>query len=153
MIGDLAQIAATLRQAGLDVVFIGGIVIPLYLGPEGRARARATEDIDLVVAAHTFAAWTRTEVTLRRLGFTNDVRDDAPICRFLFEGLTLDVIPVAPQFLGMDAAHLQAVMDRAQMYRDRRQLFLPVRDNYFCRSNAPRFSPLSNGRHRWASTC
>lgn len=139
-IDDVVQVASILRDAGIEAVFIGGLVVPLFLGPEGRARARATEDIDVVVDADSFPAWTRTEAALRRLGFRNEVREGAPMCRFLWDGLTIDVVPVAPQFLGMSDNHLRALLAHAEEHRAERGVFsIPTAGDLFAAKAAAFF--------------
>jgi len=113
---DLGRVSQALEMAGLPCVLIGGAVVPLHLGAVGRAGARPTEDIDAVVRVRTTAEWHACEEKLRAARFAHDLREGAPICRFVFEDLTVDILPVAAEVLGFRASHLEAAVANAVSY-------------------------------------
>ena len=48
----------------------------------------------------TYAAWAELGERLRTLGFREDRREGAPLCRWLFEDLVIDVMPALERVLG-----------------------------------------------------
>lgn len=57
---------------------------------------RATDDVDTIIEISTLLQYQAFESELRSLGFKNDMRDDAPVCRYVNDTLTLDVMPTEP---------------------------------------------------------
>jgi hypothetical protein len=80
--------------------FLGGAVVGLLIDDPGAVPVRPTKDVDVVVKVATRAAYTRLEERLRRLGLRHDIREGAPLCRWLLEDITVDVIPTGESALG-----------------------------------------------------
>jgi hypothetical protein len=57
---------------------------------------RPTMDVGVVVKALTRLDYSALEERLRGLGFNHDTRVGAPRCRWLFESITVDVMPTSP---------------------------------------------------------
>ena len=82
------------------VVFVGGAVVNLYsTTPMGTPEPRITEDVDCLVEVTPRTAFHQLEDELRSLGFVNDVASGV-ICRWNYQGLTIDVMPTDPTILG-----------------------------------------------------
>ena len=82
------------------VVFVGGAVVNLYsTTPTGTPEPRITEDVDCLVEVTPRTAFHQLEDELRSLGFVNDVASGV-ICRWNYQGLTIDVMPTDPTILG-----------------------------------------------------
>lgn len=96
----LEQVAAWLDDAGIQVVFTGGSTVPLYLEPIAAQEFRPTRDVDCIVDAPDYAAYARLTSQLRRLGFQESQEEGAPMCRFIRDGLLIDVMPIDPEILG-----------------------------------------------------
>lgn len=96
----LERVAAWLDDAGIQVVFTGGSTVPLYLSPIAAQEFRPTRDVDCIVDAPSYAAYTRLTSRLRELGFHESQEEGAPMCRFVREGLLIDVMPIDPEILG-----------------------------------------------------
>ena len=96
----LEQVAEWLDDAGIQVVFTGGSTVPLYLGPVAAQEFRATRDVDCIVDASDYAAYTKRTSQLRELGIHESQEEGAPMCRFVREGLLIDVMPIDPEILG-----------------------------------------------------
>jgi hypothetical protein len=56
--------------------------------------------VDVVVEVTTYAAWAEVGERLRTLGFREDRREGAPLCRWLIEDLVVDVMPALERVLG-----------------------------------------------------
>jgi hypothetical protein len=60
---------------------------------------RATKDVDVITRVATIAEYHAIETQLTARGFKPDTSPDAPICRWLKSGVTLDVMPSEPGVL------------------------------------------------------
>jgi predicted nucleotidyltransferase len=83
-----------------EMVFVGGAVTGLLITDPGQPAIRPTEDVDMIVHATVRADYQRIEKTLRERGFVNDIRKDAPICRWRIGAVTVDVMPTLKEILG-----------------------------------------------------
>ncbi|HQN74121.1 MAG TPA: hypothetical protein PLB16_11950 [bacterium] len=83
-----------------DIVFIGGAVTELYADSAVPEEIRATEDVDVVVKIVSRIEFNKFEESLRQLGFKNDVSEGAPICRWICNGIKVDVMPMISSVLG-----------------------------------------------------
>jgi hypothetical protein len=96
----LMVVAKVLNQLPQPVVYTGGATIPLYLDALSARDMRPTDDVDCVVEATSQYEYYQLSGTLRALGLSEDTSPGAPLCRWLCEGVKLDVMPVDPQVLG-----------------------------------------------------
>lgn len=97
----LAVVARGLRDLKDQVVFVGGAVVDLYITDPSGDPVRATDDVDCVVGITSRPEYGVLEEKLRGLGFTHPLDDpDAPICRWRFSGILVDVMPMEGDVLG-----------------------------------------------------
>ncbi len=83
-----------------QVVFVGGAVAGLLITDPAQPAIRPTEDVDLVAQVVARTDYYALEQQLRERGFQQDMRPNAPICRWLVAGVTVDVMPTLPDVLG-----------------------------------------------------
>jgi hypothetical protein len=83
-----------------EVIFVGGAVVDLFITDPAAPRPRFTEDVDVLVEVTTHGEWARIGERLRSLGFREDQREGAPVCRWLFDDLVVDVMPALERVLG-----------------------------------------------------
>lgn len=83
-----------------EVVFVGGATVELYLAGQSALRVRATDDVDCVVEVAARSGYHRLEEKLRGLGFRNSKEAGAPICRWEYGGILVDVMPLDGSVLG-----------------------------------------------------
>lgn len=83
-----------------EVVFVGGATIELYLGGQPALMVRATDDVDCVVEVAARTGYHELEEKLRARGFRNPIDDKAPICRWEYRGILVDVMPLDGGILG-----------------------------------------------------
>ena len=95
----LEEAAAKLRNLLPEVVFVGGSTLDLMVTDQGSAPIRSTYDVDVVIAAD-YADYSAFCDRLRDIGFHNDTRPGAPLCRFLNGDLMLDVMSTQKSALG-----------------------------------------------------
>ena len=83
-----------------QMVFVGGAVAGLLITDPAMPGIRPTEDVDLVCEALVLAEYHRVEAALRSRGFVQDMRADAPICRWRVGSVAVDVMPTLEEILG-----------------------------------------------------
>ena len=95
------QVAAGLGTLLTETVFVGGAVTGFLITDPAQPAIRPTDDVDVLMEAHTRRSYNELEATLRGLeGFEHDMSEDAPICRWRYRGVSVDVMPTNPEPLG-----------------------------------------------------
>ena len=83
-----------------DVVFLGGCAAGFLVTDPASPPPRETNDVDViveVVSHHDYHAFSKK---LRAQGFKEDTSDGAPVCRWLYQSLIVDVMPTNEDILG-----------------------------------------------------
>lgn len=113
----LTVVAKGLKGLREKVVFVGGATIDLFVTDVAGPRTRATDDVDCVVEMEGRIQYHQLEDELRGLGFKNDTREGAPVCRWIYCGIKVDVMPSEGGVLGFEnrwypdgMAHAQEVV-------------------------------------------
>ncbi|WP_300597894.1 hypothetical protein [Niabella sp.] len=83
-----------------DVAFVGGAVVPLYADDPAYSDIRPTIDVDCIIEINSRILYIELEARLRKLGFINDQQAGAPICRWIYQGVTVDIMPTSSEILG-----------------------------------------------------
>ena len=89
----LAAVAKQLDQLRVSYAFTGGVAVGFLLDHPHLATLRPTGDVDAIAAVVTRIQYTALEEQLRQLGFRHDTSEGAPICRWLYQGTKVDVMP------------------------------------------------------------
>jgi hypothetical protein len=98
---ELLELAAEqLRPLLSEIVFVGGCATGLLIDDPAAAPVRGTYDVDVIAEIGSYAEYTVFSERLRALGFGEDIREGAPLCRWTRGSLTLDVMPLDAQVLG-----------------------------------------------------
>jgi hypothetical protein len=106
--------AAHLLKPLLDeLVFVGGSTTALLITDKAAAEVRPTYDVDAIAEITSYAAYTEFSERLRRLGFTEDTSEGAPICRWRQKKTILDVMPLDEEILGFSNRWYKAAMGSA----------------------------------------
>lgn len=101
----LRKVARSLGMLQEQVAFVGGMTSGLLVTNPGAPMARPTDDVDLIVeVASTVEYQAKLGEQLRALGFCEDSREGAPICRWLLGTIAVDVMPTQPGVLGFSNA-------------------------------------------------
>jgi len=96
-------------------VFLGGAVTELFITSSGAAGARQTKDIDIVVNVLNVGEYAETlREQIVRLGLREDVRDGAPVCRWLLDDLVVDIMPTRGDILNFSCEWFQLAYDTAR---------------------------------------
>lgn len=111
---DLLEDAATKLTPLLpEVVFIGGATLGLLVTDEGAAPIRGTINVDVIAEIRTYADYTAFSGRLQALGFVEDAREGAPVCRWVNEDLTLDVMPLEKSVFGFSNIWYRGALEAA----------------------------------------
>lgn len=100
---NLEMLALAARGLGAlkdDAVFVGGATIELYLAGQAGFKIRPTDDVDCVVEVVSRVEYHKIEEQLRALGFSHPLDGEAPICRWQYKGIQVDVMPIEGKILG-----------------------------------------------------
>lgn len=99
-INMLQTVANGLGELKNDMVFVGGAVAELYASDPAASDIRPTLDVDCVIGISTRLEFYRLEENLRARGFANDTSQGAPICRWIYKDIKVDVMPTVENILG-----------------------------------------------------
>ena len=78
--------------------------------------------MDVIAKIGSYAEYTVFSVWLRALGFKEDNHEGAPLCRWTHGALTLDVMPLDPQVLGLSNRwYLDALQTAGRLHCCNRQ--------------------------------
>ncbi len=83
-----------------ELVFLGGCATGLLITDPAAPPLRVTRDVDVMVEVATLAGYHKFNEKLRKRGFVEDRRPEAPICRWQAGEIILDVMPTDPALLG-----------------------------------------------------
>lgn len=95
---SIGLVAHRLAPLGIEFVFTGGAVVGLLLTDRAAPDVRPTDDVDVIVGIAQFANYVSLQDDLRKLGLKHDM--DGPNCRFILDGLKVDVMPSEGKILG-----------------------------------------------------
>lgn len=96
----LQTVAKALGDLKNEMVFVGDAVVELYASNPAATDIRPTLDVDCVIELSSRTAHAKFENYLRAKGFANDNSKGAPICRWLYKDIMVDVMPTDPKVLG-----------------------------------------------------
>lgn len=113
----LARVAALLAPIPEQFIFTGGATIALYLDEILRDEVRPTLDVDCVVEILSLAEYHRLEEKLRGLGLEEDRSKDAPLCRWRYDDLIIDVMPCDESVLGFSNRWYREAIAHRVSYR------------------------------------
>jgi len=100
-----------------SLVFIGGCATGLLVTAPRAQVIRATEDVDVITKVTTIRGYQTVENAISQLGFKHDTSPDAPICRWIGQGVTLDLMPSEPGVLGFHNRWYPLAVGTATVFR------------------------------------
>jgi hypothetical protein len=96
----LETVARVLSQVPTTIVFTGGATISLYLDEVAAPDIRPTDDVDCVVEITSLVEYYKFSEFLRTLGLQETTESGAPLCRWQYENISIDVMPCEESVLG-----------------------------------------------------
>jgi predicted nucleotidyltransferase len=98
---NVARVVSRLGDLKQDMVLVGGASVHFLVPPSLAAEIRPTEDVDFVVDVESISDWVDFIPRLRKQNFAEYTENDPPlICRWIVDGILVDIIPTDPRFLG-----------------------------------------------------
>jgi hypothetical protein len=96
----ISEVARGLKKLNQDVVFVGGATATLYIYDSNPTEIRPTDDVDCIIELHTKSSHMLLSEKLIALGFSPDSTPKAPLCRYKYLGITVDIMPTDEKILG-----------------------------------------------------
>jgi len=96
----IQEVASGFGELLENIAFIGGTVAQVYVNDPGATDIRPTLDVDCVVSTSTINTYYNLEKKLRSMGFKNDTTSGSPICRWIYNGIIVDIMPTDEEILG-----------------------------------------------------
>lgn len=103
---DMLRVAERLEPLGLRFVFIGGGILGFLIDDPAVPPVRTTRDIDVVLEALAVSFYEQLDVQLRKAKFQHDMSENAPRCRWLLDGVKVDILSAHDDFSGGNARWL-----------------------------------------------
>ena len=110
----LSLVARGLGDLRESLVFVGGCATGLLVTVIRAQVIRPTDDVDMVVQAATSREYHKVEASLEARGFVHDMSDDAPICRWRYQGIAVDLMPTEAGALGFNNRWYPLAVESAQ---------------------------------------
>lgn len=95
----LQTVVQGLEELKDEVVFVGGVVAQMYATDPDATEIRPTKDVDCVIEISSRLKYDQLGERLRRKGFADEIFDGV-ICRWIYRGIKVDVIPTDEKILG-----------------------------------------------------
>jgi hypothetical protein len=133
--------AKLLKPILAELVFVGGCTTALLITDKAAADVRPTYDVDAIAEITSYVEYAGFSEKLKALGFREDTRDGAPLCRWCQETTTLDVMPLDGSILGFKNTWYRPAMAAAEERELEPGLkILMVSPVYFCASKLEAFA-------------
>ena len=114
----LAVVAVKLSKLPRRVVFIGGATTGLLLTDSAAPEVRSTTDVDVIVPVSSYREYAMdVGRELRALGAREDTSEDAPLCRWILDGVHVDVMAPNEQVLGFTNRWYRDALDHVEERR------------------------------------
>ena len=129
-----------------EMVFLGGCATGLLVTDQAAPPFRPTDDVDAIVQIISVAEYFQFSKKLRDRNFREDTRDDAPVCRWLGENVTLDVMPDDEKILGFGSPwYRKAIEHQIRFELPNRKNIRLVSAPYFLITKLEAFKGRGNG--------
>jgi len=96
-----------------DMVFLGGCATGLLITDPAAPVIRVTKDVDVITEIASLVDYHKLSKQLRSQWFTEDQSENAPICRWVGNGVILDVMPTDKSILGFGNQWYQPAFENA----------------------------------------
>jgi predicted nucleotidyltransferase len=115
----LMSVADVLGVELLELVtFVGGATVSLHLDDAQPIDIRSTKDVDFIVSVTSYAGYQELSQKLREVGFKEYIPEDdeTPLCRFVCDGILVDVMPDDENILGFSNEWFKPCQQDPVMY-------------------------------------
>jgi len=112
-LGAMRSVADRLDELRIPYAFVGGSIVNLLLDYPELSPARPTDDLDVILEVATSGKYAEIEARLRKMGLKHDIRQGAPICRWMLGNLTVDIMPTKGEFIGLNTTWFEEALNTA----------------------------------------
>lgn len=99
-----------LKSVPRRFAFLGGSLLSLLITDKTVDAIRVTKDVDVMMDIRSRKEYHQVDEMLERLGFRHDTREGAPICRWICDDVTVDVLPIHEDVLGWESKWFEAAL-------------------------------------------
>lgn len=110
----LERAVELLAELADEMVFVGGCATGMLITDPAAPAIRPTKDVDTIVQVASMADYWGLADRLREKGFSEDVSEGAPICRWVAADIILDVMPTDETVMGFGNPWYDAAARYAQ---------------------------------------
>jgi hypothetical protein len=136
----LVDAARLLKPILSELVFVGGCTTGLLITDKAAADLRPTYDVDAIAEITSYMGYADFSERLRGIGFREDTREGALLCRWRQETTTLDVMPLDGKILGFKNTWYRPAIETAEKRElEPGRTILTVNSVYFCASKLEAF--------------
>jgi hypothetical protein len=128
-----------------EIGFVGGCATALLITDPAAAEPRITYDVDVIVEVASYSEYAKLSKRLRKLGFSEDASEGAPLCRWTSDGMVLDVMPTNDKVLGFSNRWYAAALRDAAEVRVNDLRLRVVTAPYFIGTKLEAFHGRGNG--------
>lgn len=111
---SICKLDECLANVPQEFAFLGGSVLSLLVTDPDIDAIRVTKDVDIMMNIRNRREYHKADRMLEKLGFKHDTREDAPICRWIYEGITVDVLPIHEDVLGWNSRFFDEALATAE---------------------------------------
>lgn len=115
-LGAMRAVADRLDRLGIPYAFAGGSIVNLLHDNQELSSSRPTDDVDVIIELASSSRYSDIEAKLRDIGFSHDLREGAPKCRWVLGNLTVDIMPTDGSALGLNTAWFTEALATAADY-------------------------------------
>lgn len=110
----MMRVSTRLNSLPRRIAFVGGATTGLLVTDPAAAPARSTLDLDLIVEVRDLSDYaTSLGPELRRIGAFEDDSEGAPLCRWILDGVVIDIMPTDARILGFANRWYASALDSA----------------------------------------
>ena len=103
-----------LKGVPFDFAFLGGSVLTLLVTDKTADAIRVTKDVDVMMNIRSRKEYHAADAELERRGFKHDTREGAPVCRWICDDVTVDILPIREDVLGWNSTWFEQALAEAQ---------------------------------------
>ena len=127
----IVKLDSKLRGVPFEFAFLGGSVLTLLITDKSADTIRVTKDVDIVMNIRTRKEYHMADSELERRGFRHDTREGAPICRWILDDVTVDVLPIREDVLGWKSRWFEESLVAAETVQVGNSLVRIITPPYF----------------------
>ena len=127
----IVKLDTQLRGVPFEFAFLGGSVLTLLVTDKSADAIRVTKDVDIVMNIRTRREYHMADSELELRGFRHDTREGAPICRWILDDVTVDVLPIQEDVLGWKSRWFEEALAAAAAVQVGSSLVRVITPPYF----------------------